>query len=104
MIGNVIEVLHLQDRVWVNCGGKDGSQCALYLERNEKSEQVKAGDCLWWQGRAALWTPSWYTGPIVGGRKDGLGTFWDIELPRVGYSGANHPAKSMIESAYKEAQ
>ena len=95
--GTVTEVLKKHDRIWVNTA-EDHDECAIFIERNTVSESVKLGDSLWWQGENAYWTP------VENHRRPEselkCGTDFDIAIPRIGYSGVNHPAKSMIDSAY----
>jgi len=53
--GRVIEVIVQNERVYIDTN--DGSyDCAIFVERDENSEQVKSGDTVWWQGREAYWT------------------------------------------------
>ena len=76
--GMVIGVRRLEDRIWANC--MDGpDECAIYVERNADSEQLKIGDSLWWQGSWAMWTPN----PDDGRH--------DVQIPRIGYSGVSDP-------------
>lgn len=99
----VTEVLKTERGLWINVGnGKPGdvNHCAVLVEQNAQSIQIKPGDSLWWQGRSAYWTPQTYTGKRCGGRADGLGTAWDIKIPKIGYSGVPHPAKGLVESAF----
>ena len=75
--GKVIEVIPGEDRVWVNT--LDYSEkCAIYVQRNNDSEQIKAGDSLWWQGREAYWTPQ--DAHVI-----------DHPIPRIGFSGVERP-------------
>lgn len=82
--GTVIEVITLEDRIWINCrdsnqGRKD--ECAIYVERNAHSEAIRAGDVVWWQSQHAMWTPI----------SADLRGFEDIKIPRIGYSGVPRP-------------
>lgn len=57
MIGGiVIEVANVKDRpnvLYVDCRDRNDT-CAVYVERNAKSDQIQIGDSLWWQGRFVL--------------------------------------------------
>lgn len=78
--GVVIETIVLPDRIWINCRDKRDT-CAIYVERNAKSEAIRVGDKLWWQGREAMWTPA-----------SGVSAGWyDLRIPRIGYSGLPRP-------------
>lgn len=70
------------NRVYVNCREvvKRGrpQTCAIYVERNGDSEQMRPGDNIWWQGKRALWTPA--DRRVV-----------DKEIPRASYSGVRSP-------------
>lgn len=77
--GKVIDVVRMPERIWINTN--DGySKCAIYVERDENSEQVTKGDIVWWQGRKAYWTTADRT------------THVETVLHRIGYSGvkSNH--------------
>lgn len=79
--GMVIATIEDGDRIYVNCQGSGSErreQCAIYVERNADSEQVRPGDNLWWQGKRAMWTPS--NRRVV-----------DKEIPRRSYSGVSPP-------------
>lgn len=110
MVGGIVkDVLdcHHRGEVWVNCidrcyrAGCDGGdacthkrdECAIYVERNEDSLQIRAGDKLWWQGGSAFWT-------AVGSDGECSGRI-EVDIQRRGYSGVSHPAQAMIESAYQ---
>lgn len=57
--GIVIEVVWLEDKVFVDCQDtRYKDTCAIYIERNEDSEQIEVGDRIWWQGGFAMWTPA----------------------------------------------
>lgn len=60
-------------------------RCAIYVEKNEKSQRIQIGDSLWWQGRTAYWTPQC--------RTQGE----DIPIRRIGYSGVKHPREWTAE-------
>lgn len=81
--GRVVEVIVLQDRVWVNTREpSSGDECAIYVERTAKSRSISEGDSLWWQGRHAMWTPK-------------NRAFFDMELERIGYSGVPRPDRRL---------
>lgn len=76
--GKVIEVLTLDEKIWINTD--DGTcECAIYVERDANSEQVKSGDVVWWQGSRAFWTTK--------DRK----THIEKVLIRIGFSGVSRP-------------
>jgi len=53
--GKVCDVVRDDVRIWINTD--DGScNVAIYVERDNNSEQVTKGDVVWWQGRSAFWT------------------------------------------------
>jgi len=88
MIGGIVtQVIVLPDRVWINCVEEQStSKCAIYVERDERSEKVKPADTVWWQGGFAMWTPYEY--------KQGSGKFgidYEIKLNRIGFSGVAKP-------------
>jgi len=97
MIGGVvIEKIVLSDRVWVMCVERHElchDKRALYVERNAQSERINPGDSLWWQGKVAMWTP--YSIRTNHGLKNAMqfrcGVDYDIEIPRIGYSGVSRP-------------
>jgi len=95
--GTVIETIKLPDRIWINCVEDNSeSKCAIYVERNEKSETIKPSDCLWWQGANAMWTPYEKRGNspskpnFIKGRI--CGKDYDIKIPRIGCSGVSRPS------------
>lgn len=99
--GTVTEVLKLKDRIWVNCVEDNSeSKCAIYVVRNDKSENIKPSDSVWWQGSWAMWTPYKYRGndprkpSYVKGRK--AGKEYDIKLQRIGSSGVSRPLNEYI--------
>lgn len=53
-------------------------RCGLYV--NPGGHKLKRGDSLWWQGASAFWTP-----------KPERGGMHDVELARIGFSGAPRP-------------
>lgn len=82
--GMVITVIEdgARGRIYVNCRGTGSEKretCAIYVERNADSEQIRPGDNIWWQGKWAMWTPA--DRRVV-----------DKEIPRRSYSGVNPPA------------
>lgn len=101
MVGGIVkEVLFVGNRVWVNA--KDTTytdECAIYVERNANSERIKPGDSIWWQGRMAMWTPAGSSGYA-----ERQGIDWDIEIPRIGYSGAYHPAKKLVDRSFSTGE
>ena len=73
--GIVIEVAWRGYKVFVDCHDTHyRDTCAIYVERNEDSEQIEVGDRLWWQGGSAMWTPA-------------DESRMEVRIPRVGYSG-----------------
>ena len=99
--GDVKEVLRLRGRIWVNAEERDtGTECAIYVERNRTSEQIKPGDVIWWQGRQAMWTPKKNRDRPVDQLRQGW--HFDIVILRIGYSGVAHPAKRLVDAAYSE--
>lgn len=79
--GMVITTIEDRDRVYVNCrgiGSERRDTCAIYVERNADSEQIRAGDNVWWQGKWAMWTPA--DRRVV-----------DRQIPRRSYSGVQSP-------------
>jgi hypothetical protein len=76
--GKVVEVITLEDRIWVNC--REGHDvAAVYVERNALSELIRPGDKLWWQGESAFWTT-----PDL--------SHVEVELERLSASGVGRPA------------
>lgn len=89
--GVVIEVIVLPERVWVNCEEeRSSSRCAIYVERNEKSERIKPADQIWWQGGWAMWTP-YYPRHDPSKIPQRAGFDYDIKIPRIGCSGVKRP-------------
>lgn len=80
--GTVITTIEDGNCIYVNCREniKRGfaQTCAIYVERNADSEQIRPGDSIWWQGGRAMWTPT--------DRR-----FTDREIPRRSYSGVRSP-------------
>lgn len=80
--GMVITTIEDGDRVYVNCRGTGSERrntCAIYVERNTDSEQIRPGDTIWWQSKWAMWTPA--------DRR-----FTDRQIPRRSYSGVKPPS------------
>lgn len=83
--GMVIATIEDGDRIYVDCREvptrplrRRLDTCAIYVERNADSEQIRPGDNLWWQGKRAMWTPA--DRRVV-----------DKEIPRRSYSGVASP-------------
>lgn len=82
--GKVVDVVPVTpSKWWVNT---DGSQpprrpnlCAVYVD--PQGHVIAPGDSLWWQGSKCYWTPM----------DRPYGAF-DIELPKLGFSGVSKPA------------
>jgi hypothetical protein len=99
--GTVIEVAEVPGRpdvLYVDCQDtryrKD--TCAILVVKNEDSQQIQIGDSVWWQSSIAYWTPqanrmSAESAKAVG--RDKGGVHYDIQIPRVGYSGVKHPMR-----------
>ncbi len=75
--GKVIDHKIFDEKVYINTD--DGSQCAIYVERDANSEKVQSGDIVWWQGDRAFWTTK--------DRKSQVETV----LKRRGFSGVPYP-------------
>lgn len=89
--GIVIETIDTGAAVWVNCQGigcEQGEQCAILIERSDRSRSISEGDSIWWQSRLAMWTPRGRDGLPIGG-------LHDIRLNRIGYSGAPRPSMEL---------
>lgn len=84
--GKVVEVIWLPEKIWVNCRDKYSTSCAIYVERNTKSERIEKGDSVWWQSSWAFWTPASY---VQGSGKGNID--YDIRINRIGYSGVSRP-------------
>jgi len=98
--GKVKEVIDCGNLVWVNCeencyrisGCKDPTctheECAVYVERNENSLKIKAGDKLWWQGQSTYWTPQ----PFTKNEEDlKCGIDYEIDIRKMSGSGVSRP-------------
>jgi len=98
--GTVVETIHTSDRVWVNCREQYGKsekhfdECAIYVERNEKSLAIAPGDCVWWQEGWAMWTPKKNRVPEDEGGHLRCGEDYDIKIDRIGCSGVGRPEGS----------
>lgn len=102
--GIVIEVSEVKDQpdvLFIDCRDRTYSKdtCAIFVEKNATSEQVQIGDRIWWQGCEAMWTPDANLGKTCNCREHDdcssrSGVDYDIRIPRVGYSGVNHPVRS----------
>lgn len=100
--GVVIEVAEVPDRptiLFVDCverrsAGSKPQTCAIFVEKNENSLQIQIGDSLWWQGRLAMWTP-YKIAQATAKLKQGVD--FDVQIPRVGYSGVTHPSRKQLE-------
>ena len=53
--GKVTEVIIQDERVYIDTDD-DGDKCAIFVESDENSIQVKSNDIVWWQGGRAFWT------------------------------------------------
>lgn len=84
--GTVTEVIQHDGRVWINTIENKfqefSDECAIYVELDENSAQVKPGDIVWWHGGSALWT-KYENGYFVGPE--------DVKLVRLGFSGVDRP-------------
>jgi hypothetical protein len=96
--GTVTETVIVGDRLWVGCEEDTStSKCGIYVERNQKSERIKPGDCIWWQGGFAMWTPydnrgkSQEEAQSLGFK---CGKDYDIKIPRIGFSGVSRPQQT----------
>lgn len=96
--GTVIEVSESKKRpeiVFVDCREEQSkSTCAIYVEKNKNSLAIEVGDSVWWQGRLAMWTPKRSTAVATEDEKAICGVDYDIQIPRIGYSGVGHPDRN----------
>lgn len=96
--GRVIEVAEVPDRpdvLFVDVADRPYrtvETCAIYVERNEQSLQIEVGDTVWWHGRLAMWTPQSNIGYHLHDDAQ-QGVDFDIKIPRIGYSGVQHPSR-----------
>jgi hypothetical protein len=92
--GTVTKTEVLENKVWVDCEeDQSTSKCAIYVERNNKSEAIKPGDSVWWQGGFAMWTPFENR---TNGKQNGIsilkcGVDYDVRIKRIGFSGVARP-------------
>jgi hypothetical protein len=93
--GTVIETVVLPDKVWINTRERLSyrSTCAIYVKRTARSRTVSEGDCVWWQGSQAFWTPAMNRLPEAESNRRGnrQGKDFEIVLERVGGSGVARP-------------
>jgi len=81
--GMVITTIEDGDRIYVNCRellthrGRPQT-CAIYVDRNSDSVQIRPGDKIWWQGNRVMWTP--IDRRVI-----------EKEIPRRSYSGVSSP-------------
>lgn len=79
--GKVVEVIREPERIFLNVQDttykKD--RCGIYVERNDDSEFIEAGDKVWWQGNQVFWTSESYLDLV------------EVPIPRASYSGVDHP-------------
>ena len=78
--GTIIEIIPLDDVLWVNCRGtgcESNDECAIHVRKTAVARTMIEGDTLWWQDTLALWTPA--------------AEHRDIRLEKVGYSGKPRP-------------
>ena len=92
--GRVIETVTVDcDRRWINCQDRNYPKmtCAINIVRTTAGDAVAEGDQLWWQGNFAFHTPK---KKHIEDPDDMLraGVDYDIEIPRVGFSGVSIPA------------
>lgn len=90
--GTVVDVEVAADRVWVNtrrgaylaASGRwvkaERTACAIFVERDARSECIAVGDSLWWQGGRAMWTAR------------SAGSDREVVLRRIGFSGVCRPS------------
>lgn len=99
--GTVVATLDCETRVWINVrdDAYPKSHCAIYVERNQQSLAVASGDCVWWQGGYAYWTPKQRSQDE---KKGHCGIRCDIQIRKLGCSGDHHPGRALIENAYSE--
>lgn len=103
--GTVVEVAGVPDRpevLYLDCvdkpqGRKKADYCAILVERNQDSDRIQVGDSIWWQGKTAYWTPVQNRGGHLTGLKCHVD--YDIQIPRVGYSGVEHPSRKVEKSS-----
>lgn len=74
--GKVIEVVRVDERLWVNTVDSSREECAIYVP---SAFSVGVGDKVWWQGSTAFWTR-----PEEGKER---------KIPRIGFSGVPRPSE-----------
>ncbi|MBL4869807.1 MAG: hypothetical protein JKX72_02510 [Robiginitomaculum sp.] len=79
--GEVTEVIVQDGRVYIDTDDS-GDKCAIFVEKDKNSVQVKLNDVVWWQGYRAFWTTA--------DRK----TVVERTLFRRGTSGVSRPTKT----------
>jgi hypothetical protein len=87
MVGGKVEEIVLQEnRIWLSVRDKvyKNDVSAIYVKKNTDSEAIKIGDNVWWQGHFVMWTPQ-------GSEHRECGTDFDIQIPRMSYSGVGVP-------------
>lgn len=101
--GVVIEVLAQPGKIWVNVQDQQSSEtCALNVADTEVARKIAVGDQVWWQGRSVMWTPAANRLPEDSPAVCALrcGVDYDVQIPRIGYSGAPHPGQALIDKAF----
>ena len=82
--GTVIEIIVLEDRVWINCREEaTGNVCAIYVERSNEARCVSERDTIRWEGEWASWNAKDRQGRALGKP--------NIQLKRIGLSGVKRP-------------
>lgn len=94
--GIVIEVADhpTENILYVNVVDRNNrDKCALYVLKNEQSDQIEIGDALWWHGSIAYWTPKNNRIDDEAAKTIAFkcGIDFDIPLKRIGYSGVASP-------------
>lgn len=105
--GTVVEVASVPERpevLYLDCvdkpkGRKKADYCAILIERNESSDKIQIGDSVWWHGDIAYWTPVQNRGGHLKGMKCHVD--YDIPIPKIGYSGINHPSRKSKKKKQK---
>jgi len=82
-VGGKVVTVSIQDDVVFIDTIDHGEKCAIYVKRDQKSEQVKPFDIVWWQGNTAYWTTA------------DRETEVETKLIRQGYSGVKSPNKGI---------
>lgn len=97
MIGETVtETVADGDKLWIKVSDdKLNDSCSTNVVNNGDAKKIKPGDCVWWQGKFVMWTPYENRGEIrrlrgfKGPQKAGVD--YDIQIPRVGFSGVARP-------------